>query len=225
MAGRRPDIGAVARDRGPGCRPDGRLDSIRPEATVRGTGGVPRRRRATRLLRLRQYARSTGREPSDDQGCARGGPPCICVPWVGRRDTAGQRTRLHFHRRSKPAGALQAGRRGSTPRWRGHHHRCRAGRSTPGRRASDVRPALLGKESPPPRDRHGARAGSAHCRLADRRLSHALQLDVAARVRTIAASVRTDGAEIAARRLIHEVSRSALGNEFPHVGQTSAGRK
>jgi hypothetical protein len=47
---------------------------------------------------------------------------------------------------------------------------------------------------------------------------------VAARARAVAASVRTDGAEIAARRLIDEVSGSALGNEFPHVGQTAAGR-
>ena len=44
-------------------------------------------------------------------------------------------------------------------------------------------------------------------------LSHTLQPDVAARARAVAASVRTDGAEIAARRLIGEVSRSALGNE------------
>jgi vancomycin aglycone glucosyltransferase len=44
-------------------------------------------------------------------------------------------------------------------------------------------------------------------------LSHTLQPDVAARARAVAASVRTDGAEIAARRLIDEVSRSALGNE------------
>jgi vancomycin aglycone glucosyltransferase len=49
-------------------------------------------------------------------------------------------------------------------------------------------------------------------------LSHTIQTVVAARA--VAASVRTDGAEIAARRLIGEVSRSALGNEFPHVGQT-----
>ena len=55
-------------------------------------------------------------------------------------------------------------------------------------------------------------------------LSHTVQPDVAARARAVAASVRTDGAEIAARRLIDEVSRSALGNEFPHVGQTAAGR-
>jgi vancomycin aglycone glucosyltransferase len=55
-------------------------------------------------------------------------------------------------------------------------------------------------------------------------LSHTVQPDVAARARAVAASVRTDGAEIAARRLIDEVSGSALGNEFPHVGQTAAGR-
>ena len=41
-------------------------------------------------------------------------------------------------------------------------------------------------------------------------LSHFLQPDVAARARALAASVRTDGAEIAARRLIDDVSRSAL---------------
>jgi len=52
-------------------------------------------------------------------------------------------------------------------------------------------------------------------------LSHTLQPDVAARARALAASVRTDGSEIAARRLIDEVSRGALGNEFP---QTAAGR-
>jgi vancomycin aglycone glucosyltransferase len=52
-------------------------------------------------------------------------------------------------------------------------------------------------------------------------LSHTLQPDVAARARAVAASVRTDGAEIAARRLIDEVSRSAPGTEFP---QTAAGR-
>jgi vancomycin aglycone glucosyltransferase len=37
-------------------------------------------------------------------------------------------------------------------------------------------------------------------------------LDVAARARAVAASVRTDGAEIAARRLIGEVTQTALGN-------------
>jgi vancomycin aglycone glucosyltransferase len=41
-------------------------------------------------------------------------------------------------------------------------------------------------------------------------LSHTLQPDVAVRSRSVAASVRTDGAEVAARRLIDEVSRSAL---------------
>ena len=51
-------------------------------------------------------------------------------------------------------------------------------------------------------------------------LSHTDQPEVAARSRALAASVRTDGAEIAARRLIDEVSRSAL-NE---VSQTAAGR-
>ena len=55
-------------------------------------------------------------------------------------------------------------------------------------------------------------------------LSHTVQPDVAARARAVAASVRSDGAEIAARRLIDEVSRSAFGNEFPHIGQTAAGR-
>ena len=55
-------------------------------------------------------------------------------------------------------------------------------------------------------------------------LSYTLQPDVAARARAVAASVRPDGAEIAARRLINEVFRSALGNEFPHVGQSVAGR-
>ena len=43
-------------------------------------------------------------------------------------------------------------------------------------------------------------------------LSHTIQPDVAARARAVAASVRTDGAVIAARRLISEVSRTALGN-------------
>jgi vancomycin aglycone glucosyltransferase len=38
-------------------------------------------------------------------------------------------------------------------------------------------------------------------------LSHTIQPDVAARARAVAASVRTDGAEIAAWRLIDEVSR------------------
>ena len=41
-------------------------------------------------------------------------------------------------------------------------------------------------------------------------LSRTLQPDVAVRARSVAASVRTDGAEVAARRLIDEVSRSAL---------------
>src|ERR1051326_8107428 len=44
-------------------------------------------------------------------------------------------------------------------------------------------------------------------------LSHTIQPDVAARARAVAASVRTDGPEIAARRLIDKASRSALGNE------------
>ena len=43
-------------------------------------------------------------------------------------------------------------------------------------------------------------------------LSHTIQPDVAARARAVAASVRTDGAEIAARRLIGEVTRTAFGN-------------
>ncbi len=43
-------------------------------------------------------------------------------------------------------------------------------------------------------------------------LSHSIQPHVAARARAVAASVRTDGADIAARRLIGEVSRTALGN-------------
>jgi vancomycin aglycone glucosyltransferase len=43
-------------------------------------------------------------------------------------------------------------------------------------------------------------------------LSRTIQPDVASRARAVAASVRTDGAEIAARRLIGEVSRTALGN-------------
>jgi vancomycin aglycone glucosyltransferase len=43
-------------------------------------------------------------------------------------------------------------------------------------------------------------------------LSHAIQPDVAARARAVAASVCTDGAEIAARRLIGEVTQTALGN-------------
>jgi vancomycin aglycone glucosyltransferase len=41
-------------------------------------------------------------------------------------------------------------------------------------------------------------------------LSHTLQPDVAVRARSVATSVRTDGAEVAARRLIDGVSRSAL---------------
>jgi vancomycin aglycone glucosyltransferase len=45
-------------------------------------------------------------------------------------------------------------------------------------------------------------------------LSRTLQPDVAARARTVAASVRIDGAEVAARRLIDEFSRSAPGHEF-----------
>jgi vancomycin aglycone glucosyltransferase len=55
-------------------------------------------------------------------------------------------------------------------------------------------------------------------------LSQTLQPDVRARASAVAASVRTDGAETAARRLIDEVSRSRTGNEFPHAGQTEAGR-
>lgn len=41
-------------------------------------------------------------------------------------------------------------------------------------------------------------------------LSHTLQPDVALRARSVAASVRTDGAEVAARRLIDGVSQNAL---------------
>ena len=41
-------------------------------------------------------------------------------------------------------------------------------------------------------------------------LRHTLQPDAAARAHAVSASVRTDGAEIAARRLIDEVSRSSL---------------
>ena len=121
MAGRRPDFGAMDRDRGTGCRPDGRMDSCGPAAIVSGTGGVPQRRRATGLLRLRQHARSSGSQPGNDQCGACDRPPCDRVSWVGRRGTAGQRTRLPVHRGGKPAGALQASRRCRTPRWRGNH--------------------------------------------------------------------------------------------------------
>jgi vancomycin aglycone glucosyltransferase len=41
-------------------------------------------------------------------------------------------------------------------------------------------------------------------------LSHTLRPDVALRARSVAASVRTDGAEVAARRLIDGVSQNAL---------------
>lgn len=41
-------------------------------------------------------------------------------------------------------------------------------------------------------------------------LSHAIQPDVEASARAVAASVRIDGAEIAARRLVNEISRAAL---------------
>jgi vancomycin aglycone glucosyltransferase len=41
-------------------------------------------------------------------------------------------------------------------------------------------------------------------------LRRSLQPDVAVRARSVAVSVRSDGAEVAARRLIHEVSRSGL---------------
>jgi vancomycin aglycone glucosyltransferase len=54
-------------------------------------------------------------------------------------------------------------------------------------------------------------------------LSHTFEPDVAARARAVAASVRNDGAEIAARRLIDGVTRRALGNEFPHAGKSVAG--
>lgn len=43
-------------------------------------------------------------------------------------------------------------------------------------------------------------------------LSHTIRPEVAARARAVAASVRADGAEIAARRLINEVFRTAHGN-------------
>ena len=44
-------------------------------------------------------------------------------------------------------------------------------------------------------------------------LRRTLQPDVAVRARAVAASMRTNGAEIAARRLIDDVTRRALGNE------------
>jgi vancomycin aglycone glucosyltransferase len=49
-------------------------------------------------------------------------------------------------------------------------------------------------------------------------LSHTIQPDVAARARAVAASVRSDGAEIAARRLIGEVSRTATENTAHSCG-------
>ena len=55
-------------------------------------------------------------------------------------------------------------------------------------------------------------------------LSHTLQPDVAIRARVVAVSVRTDGAEVAARRLIDEVSRSALRSELSHAGHSAAGQ-
>ena len=55
-------------------------------------------------------------------------------------------------------------------------------------------------------------------------LSHTNKPDVVARARAVVTLVRTDGAETAARRMIDEVSRIALGSEFPQVGQTAAER-
>jgi vancomycin aglycone glucosyltransferase len=66
---------------------------------------------------------------------------------------------------------------------------------------------------------HQLGIGSAHApgapsaRSLTEALSRTLQPDVAARARAVAASVRTDGAAVAARRLMDEVSRGTLGNE------------
>ena len=77
---------------------------------------------------------------------------------------------------------------------------------------------------------HCLRIGTAHAPGAPtaesltEALSHTVLPDVAARAHAVAASVRSDGAEIAARQLINEVSRIALGNEFSHLGRTAARR-
>jgi hypothetical protein len=60
---------------------------------------------------------------------------------------------------------------------------------------------------------HHGGAGTTSADSLTEALSHTLKPDVTARARAVAASVRTDGPEIAARRLIDEASRSALGNE------------
>ena len=186
-----------------------------PAATVPGAGGVPRRRRATRLLRLRQHARSTGPEPGDDQGGPRARPPCDRVPRVGRPVTAGQRTRLPVHRRGQTSRRSSSGSppsyttaaRAPPPRPRRPEHprssspRCTT--STTGQRR--VHHLGIGTAHAP---------GAPTADSLTEALSHTLQPDVAARARAVAASVRTDGAEIAARRLIGEVSRTALGNEL-----------
>ena len=112
------------------------------------------------------------------------------------------RTRLPDHRRGQRAGALPAGRRRRPPRRRGHHDRSRAGRRAAGRHPADLRPALLGRRV------QQLGIGTAHAPGAPtaESLTHALArvLDpgVVASARAFAAVVRTDGARVAARRVI-----------------------
>ena len=112
---------------------DRRLDPAGRASPVPRAGDVPRRRRATRLLRLRQHPRAARPQPDDDPNGPRARTPCDRVPRVGRPVTGGRRTRLPGHRRGQPAGAVPTSRRRRPPRRRGHHHRGRASRRTPGR--------------------------------------------------------------------------------------------
>jgi Glycosyltransferase family 28 C-terminal domain len=141
------------------------------------------------------------------------------LAWVGRRNTAGQRTGLPFNRGSERANAFR--------RVAAVVHHGGPGTTTAAAQAGAPQVVV-----PQMYDQHywakrvyDLGIGTAHAPNAPtadsltEALSHTLQPDVAARARAVAASVRTDGAEIAARRLIDEVSRGALGNEFPHVGR------
>ncbi len=142
---------------------------ILPDAASapRGAGGVPRCRRAARLLRLRKHPRVGEPEPGDDRlrACAR--TSSHRLPRVGRPVPGRRRARLPGDRRGQPPGALPAGRGRRPPRRRGNHDRRRASRSASGRHPPDVRPALLGPTRRPTWYRSSARSRRTDRRLAD----------------------------------------------------------
>ena len=203
VAGRGSGAGAVTRPGGRRRVPARRLAAGRRAAVARRARGVPRRRDAAHLFRVRQHARRAGSRARDARGGAGARPPRHRAAGLGRsrRRRAG---RLPGHRRNEPAGAFSARRRRRPPRRRGHHDGRRAGR---GRAvvvpqiydqhyfAQRVRDLGIGVAHPP---------GPPSTASLSTALEAALRPEVGARARLTGPAVRRDGARIAAERLLDQ---------------------